>query len=144
MEVGGIGGAQVALGGDVETDGLGDGWRKVGGEKAVGEFFVAGVDAMVGYVFALLMEEMADVVEECGGDEGIGTLSLDREVSGLEAVLEDGDGFSEVGCSALVLHGFEEGFGGVECDGRCVHVSAFDGEFAQAKLGFAALGDGEN
>jgi hypothetical protein len=139
LEVGGIGGAEVALGGDVESDGLGDGWRKVGGEKAVGEFFVAGVDAMVGYVFALLMEEMADVVEECGGDERVGALSLDGEVSGLEAVLEDGDRFAEVGCAALALHGFEEGFGGVECDGRCVHVSAFDGEVAQAKLGFAAL-----
>jgi hypothetical protein len=114
LQVGRVGGAKITLGGDVQADGRCDGLRQMRGEECVREFFVVRVLALLGDVFAFLVEQVAYVMQQGGGDQGIGAVRFAGEVGGLQAVFEDGYGFAEVGFMAAAGEKIEDRFGSVE------------------------------
>ena len=69
VEVGGIDGAEVSLGGDVQADRLDDLGAEVAGEPAAAGFLVAAVDAAIGQVLILAVEQVPHVVQERRHDE---------------------------------------------------------------------------
>ena len=103
LQVGGILGAQIAFGIDVQTDGFGDFGAEVFREPRVGGRFVLAVDAVDGEVFILSVQEMTDVVHKCGDHQVIGSSLSFSERCRLERVLRLRDGFAVIGGVAALV-----------------------------------------
>ena len=95
--------AQVALGGDVEPNGIENRCGHVMAESGDAEFFVLCVNAARGHIFAFSVQQVAQVVEQRGGDKRVcGAFALD-ERRGLQRVFKHGDGFAKVGFAAAAF-----------------------------------------
>ena len=96
-----IGAAQVALGIDVQADG---GEHRVGQEAAQerqGVVLVGVVDAAQGRRLALLVQQVAQVVQQAGRDQGVVGAGLFGEVRRLQRVFELRHRFAAVLCRAM-------------------------------------------
>jgi hypothetical protein len=93
-EIIGIHTAEVALGGNVEADGFGDFRAKVRREPVAGKVFVPGIDTAIGNVPGKMVDHVADVMQESGGDERRSCAGPLRRQRGLEAVREHRDGLA--------------------------------------------------
>ena len=97
----GVGEAEIALGGNMEPDGIEDGRGKMGAERCCREFFMAGIESAIGCVLAEVVEEVTEIVQQSGGNEGgRPTFPLDKS-GGLKGVLKNGNGLAEVGRTAV-------------------------------------------
>jgi hypothetical protein len=82
------------------------------------DFFVMCIDPTIGDVFALVMKQVAKIVEKSGSNKRrLRAFTLD-EPRGLQAVLEHGDRLAEVGFAAALGKQIEdpiEGRDGLHC-----------------------------
>ena len=93
---------QIALRGDVQTDGLGDLGRESLGEPAAADALMARIGGPFAEVVWRVRDQMADVVQQRGHDERRRRAGRAREVSRLQPVLHDGNALAEVGIVAPV------------------------------------------
>jgi hypothetical protein len=111
-EVTGIGKAQIALGGYMHSDRVKDGNGKMAFEEGGGAFLMTRVKAVLGSVFAVAMQQMAEIVKQCGGDEclvrvAVRGLTL-HEPGGLQGMVQDRYGLAEIGGAAAALQNLEK------------------------------------
>jgi len=104
MKVGWVSKAKIALGRHMETDWLGDCRRQVSLQQPVGEFFMLSVHAVIGNIFAFVMQQMADIMQQSRDRQLLGTVRLARKESRLQAVLQHRDRFTKVRFSAITNH----------------------------------------
>ena len=88
--------AQVALGVDVQLDRVEHRVGEQAAQERQREVLVRVVDAAQGRRLALVVEQVAEVVQQAGGDERVARLALLGEVRRLQRVLELGDGLAAV------------------------------------------------
>ena len=83
-----VGLAEIALGVDVQLDRVEHRVGEQAAQERQGEVLVRVVDAAQGRRLALVIEEMAEVVQQAGGDELVAGVALLGEVRRLQRVLE--------------------------------------------------------
>lgn len=105
----GIDGAEVALGRDVEEDGLGDFGTEEGSEFASGQMFMMAVLGFLSGEGFGRFEEVADIVEEGGDDEVVGRGLGFGEGGGLKSVFQLSDLLTAVEGMSFGLEQVEEG-----------------------------------
>jgi hypothetical protein len=108
--VGGINAAKIALGGDVEPDGIGDFRAEVAQQPLGGAAFVSVVKVLVvSFRECIRIKDVADIVKQSGCDQlGRGTLGLGKSC-GLQCMLALGDGFRAIGKIATGVEGIQDG-----------------------------------
>ena len=83
----------------MQAHGFGDLWSEMGDEEGVADVFVPVVDAVLGGAFAEVVQHVADIVHQRGGDQAGRVAGLFGEPGGLQAVLD----LVDVGQAVAVL-----------------------------------------
>lgn len=102
-EIFGVFPAEVALGRDVEADGLDDFGREPCGKMLGAEIFMGGVDAVIGNIFAEVVAKMTEIVDEAGSDHLRRLPGFASKSGALEGVLGFGDGFAVKAMTSLTI-----------------------------------------
>jgi hypothetical protein len=85
----------------MQADGFGDRGTEQGGQEVVAALFVLVVDAGFGGVVAEVMHQVANVVQQAGGDQCIRTAGFLGEPGGLQGVLTLVDRAEAIGAVGL-------------------------------------------
>ena len=96
VTVGGIYGAEVALGRNVEAHGFHRLVTEASGEPVSAHLLVAVINSLVGGIIGKVMQEMADIVEKGGGHEGLTSIGFKGEGCGLQGMFQLADGLEAI------------------------------------------------
>ena len=94
--IGGVDGAEVAFGRNMQAHGCHGLVAETSGKPVPAHVFMAVINSLIGSIVGKIVEQVANIVEEGGSYQRLAGTSLQREGGGLQAVLQLADSLEPI------------------------------------------------